>query len=153
VKGNFRQFAAVSTPPEIDPATYLGPIEEDARRRVRIVSVSSTGPTVASPYPTPLTEILGQVMEARYPGVAFGPVPTYGGSTTSVYFRNRGIAAYGFSTVPANITDSSRRHGNDERIFLRDYVDGVNIYSDLLKAVAAPSGQPRKKTSVPAGQK
>jgi acetylornithine deacetylase/succinyl-diaminopimelate desuccinylase-like protein len=152
-KGNFRQFAAVSTPPAVDPAIFLGPIEEDARRRVRVVSVSSTGPTLASPYPTPLTEVLSQVMEAWHPGVAFGPVPTYGGSTTSIYFRNRGIAAYGFSTVPANITDSSRRHGNDERIFLRDYVDGVNIYSDLLRALAVPSGQPGKKTSTPGGEK
>jgi acetylornithine deacetylase/succinyl-diaminopimelate desuccinylase-like protein len=146
-KRNFRQFAAISTPPAVDPAIYLRPIEEDARRRVRVVSVSSTGPTVASPYPTPLTEVLSQVMEARYPGVAFGPVPMYGGSTTSIYFRNRGIAAYGFSPVPANITDSVRRHGNDERIFLRDYVDGVSIYSHILRAVAALDGQSGKKTS------
>ena len=152
-EGNFRQFAAVSTPPGIDPAVYLGPIEKDARRSVRVVSVSSTGPTVASPYPTALTEALSEVIEARYPGVAFGPVPTYGGSTTSIYYRNRGIAAYGFSTVPANITDSSRRHGNDERIFLRDYVDGVNLYADLLKALAVPTGQGVKKTSPAAERK
>ncbi|HEV2063431.1 MAG TPA: M20/M25/M40 family metallo-hydrolase [Thermoanaerobaculia bacterium] len=152
-KGHFRQYAIVSTPPAVDPVTYLGPIEEDARRHVRVVSASSSGPTIASPYPTPLTEVLRQAIEARYPGVAFGPVPTFGGSTTSIYFRNRGIAAYGFSPLAANITDSSRRHGNDERIFLRDYVDGVNIYSHILRALAVPSGQSGKKTSAPEGQK
>jgi acetylornithine deacetylase/succinyl-diaminopimelate desuccinylase-like protein len=148
-KDQFRQYVVVSTPPGVDPTSYLKPIEEDARRHVRVVSTLSTGPTTASPYPTPLTEVLRQVIEARYPGVAFGPVPTFGGSTTSIHFRNRGIAAYGFSPVAANITDSSRRHGNDERIFLRDYVDGVDLYAHILRALAAPSGQPGKKTSAP----
>lgn len=152
-KGNFREFAAISTPPAVDPSLYLEPIERDARRGVRVVSVSSTGPTVASPYPTPLTDLLSQIMEARYPGSAFGPVPTFGSATTSIYFRNRGIAAYGFSTVPVNITDSARRHGNDERIFLRDYVDGASIYSDLLEAVALPSGRNGNKMSAPDGRK
>lgn len=152
-KGRFRQYAVVSTPPAVSPATYLEPIEEDARRHVRVVSTLSSGPTTASPYPTPLTEVLRRVIEARYPGVAFGPVPTFGGSTTSVYFRDRGIAAYGFSPVAANITDSSRRHGNDERIFLRDYVDGLDIYSHILRALEAPSRHPGKKTSPPGGKK
>jgi hypothetical protein len=31
-----------------------------------------------------------------------------------------------------NITDSVRRHGNDERIFLRDYLNGLDLYSDLV---------------------
>ena len=146
-KGSFHEYAIVSTPPGIDPATYLRPIEEDARRHVRVVSTLSSGPTTASPYPTPLTEALRQVIEARYPGVAFGPVPTFGGSTTSIYFRQRGIAAYGFSPLAMNITDSSRRHGNDERIFLRDYVDGVDMYEDILRALAAPSAPAGKKTS------
>jgi acetylornithine deacetylase/succinyl-diaminopimelate desuccinylase-like protein len=152
-KGNFRQYAIVSTPPGVDPSIYLDPIQEDARRHVRVVSTMSTGPTIASRYPTPLTEILRQVIEARYPGVAFGPVPTFGGSTTSIYYRKRGVAAYGFSPVPANITDSARRHGNDERIFLRDYVDGVDIYSHILRAVAATIGPSGKKTSAPERQK
>ena len=145
-KNNFRQIVVVSTPPSIDPAVYLRSIEEDARRTVRVFGLQSSGTTTASPYPTPLTELLRQVVEARYPGVAFGPVPTFGGWTTSIHFRKRGIAAYGFSPVAANITDSSRRHGNDERIFLRDYVDGLDIYRNLLEGLAIGSG---KKTSGP----
>lgn len=143
-KGRFRQYAIVSTPPGVDPGIYLAPIQEDAQRHVRVVSASSSGATTASPYPTPLTELLRQVIEARYPGVSVGPVPTFGGWTTSIYFRNRGIAAYGFSPVAANITDSSRRHGNDERIFLRDYLDGLDIYANALRGFAV---QPGNKTS------
>jgi acetylornithine deacetylase/succinyl-diaminopimelate desuccinylase-like protein len=80
--------------------------------------------------------LIRRVTEAFYPGVPFGPVPTFSGSTTSIHFRQRGIAAYGYSPVPANITDSARRHGNDERIFLRDYINGVDLYEELLLDVA-----------------
>jgi acetylornithine deacetylase/succinyl-diaminopimelate desuccinylase-like protein len=117
----------------------MPPIEADAARNgIRIVSRYSSGVTSASPYLTPAGElvpilsIIRRVTEAFYPGVPFGPVPTFGGSSTSIHFREKGIAAYGYSPVPANITDSARRHGNDERIFLRDYVDGVELYKELL---------------------
>jgi hypothetical protein len=35
-----------------------------------------------------------------------------------------------------NVMDSSRRHGNDERIFLRDYVLGCAMYADILEEFA-----------------
>jgi acetylornithine deacetylase/succinyl-diaminopimelate desuccinylase-like protein len=138
-KENFRGYAVISTPPGISPDPFLDPIESDAERAgVRVVSRYSTGATTASPYRTPsgqLVPFLGlirRVTDGRFPGIPFGPVPTYGAATTSIYFRQRGIAAYGYSPVPANITDSVRRHGNNERIYLRDYVDGVDLYRDLL---------------------
>jgi acetylornithine deacetylase/succinyl-diaminopimelate desuccinylase-like protein len=138
-RNNFRAYAVISTPPGIPPDPFLAPIESGAARSgVRVVQRYSTGATSASPYLTPsgqLVSFLGlirRVTEARYPGVPFGPVPTFGGTTTSIYFRQRGIAAYGYSPVPANITDSARRHRNDERIYLRDYVDGVDLYRELL---------------------
>jgi acetylornithine deacetylase/succinyl-diaminopimelate desuccinylase-like protein len=138
-RNNFRAYAVISTPPGISPDPFLTPVELDAARSgIRVVDRYSTGATSTSPYLTPsgqLVPFLGlikRVTEARYPGVPFGPVPTFGGSTTSIYFRERGIAAYGYSPVPANITDSARRHQNDERIYLRDYVDGVDLYRELL---------------------
>jgi acetylornithine deacetylase/succinyl-diaminopimelate desuccinylase-like protein len=135
---SFRAFVVVSTPPGVDPGIYLDQIERDARGAgVRLVSRSSTGATVASPYPSRLTEILERVTEAYYPGVPFGPVPTFGGETTSIYFRRRGIPAYGYSPIPFNITDSARRHGNDERIYLRDYLKGIRVYADVVAEYAA----------------
>jgi len=143
---NFRGYVVVSTPPGHSPDGYMAPIEADAAgNRIRVVSRFSTGVTTASPYLTPAGELvpllamIRRVTEAFYPGVPFGPVPTFGGSTTSIHFRQKGIAAYGYSPVPANITDSVRRHGNDERIFLRDYVDGVELYKELLLEFAFES--------------
>jgi hypothetical protein len=31
-----------------------------------------------------------------------------------------------------NITDAARRHWNDERIYLRDYLSGVSLFTDAL---------------------
>jgi len=96
----------------------------------------SSGLTASSPYPTAFTTLLQTVTQARYPGVPFGPLPTFGGMTTSIYFRQRGIPTYGYSPIPMNITDQSRRHSNDERVFLRDYLNGVALYSQVLTAIA-----------------
>lgn len=148
-KGNVRRYALVSTPPGVDPAIFAGPIEKDARRVARVLSVSGSGPTQASPYPTPLTELLRQVIQARHPGIPFGPVPTFDGWTTSNDFRKLGITAYGFSPIPANITDSSRRHGNDERIFLRDYLDGLEILENALGGFAVAPGNKTSGASPP----
>jgi hypothetical protein len=136
---SFKTFTYISTPPGIAPDPYFAPIEEDARRSgIKVIESFSTGATTASPYRdaaghlVPFLQLIQRVTEARYPGVPFGPVPTFAGVTTSIYFRNRGIPAYGYSPTPFNITDSARRHGNDERIYLRDYLDGLALYNELL---------------------
>ena len=135
--GRPRKLLTISTPPGDDPARYLAPIVEDAKRTgVEVVLSSSSEVTVASPYPTPFTDLLERVTEARFPGVPFGPVPTFGGYTTSILLRKRGIPAYGYASIPTNITDAARRHGNDERIYLRDYLTGVALYADILEEFA-----------------
>ncbi len=135
--GRSRRLAVVSVPPGVDPSDYLRPILDDARRSGLTVTESSASEvTVASPYPTPFTDLLKRVTEARFPGIPFGPVPTFGGYTTSILMRERGIPAYGYASIPTNITDASRRHGNDERIFLRDYLTGIALYSDVLEEFA-----------------
>ena len=135
--GFSRRIAVISVPPGQDPAPYLRPILEDAKKKGLTVVISAESEvSIASPYPTPFTELLRRVAQARFPGVPFGPVPTFGGYTTSILLRERGIPAYGFSAIPMNITDAARRHGNDERIFLRDYLTGIDLFSDVLEEFA-----------------
>ena len=132
-----RRLVVVSVPPGMDPAVYLDPIVADAKRSgLTVIESAVSEVTVASPYPTPFTELLRRVTEARFPGVPFGPVPTFGGYTTSILLRRRGIPTYGYEPIPTNITDAARRHGNDERIYLRDYLTGVALNADVLEAFA-----------------
>ena len=133
----FRSYTIISVPPGMDPTAFLDPILKDAEGAgVTLVHSFSSGPTAASPYPTPFTELLKRVTEARYPGIPFGPVPTFAGYTTSMPFRQRGFPTYGYSSIPMNITDESRRHGLDERIFLRDYLNGVALYGEIVAEYA-----------------
>ena len=133
-----RRIAVVSVPPGMDPAPFIAPILEDARRQgLTVVASAMSEVTVASPYPTPFTEMIRRVTQARFPGVPFGPVPTFGGYTTSILLRQKGIPTYGYTAIPTNITDAARRHGNDERIYLRDYLTGVALFTDLLEEFAA----------------
>ena len=137
----------VSTPPGRAPVELLAPVLESARANgIRIVSVFDSGPPAVSPLRTstgelvPIVALLKRVTEAAWPGIPFGPVPTFGGATTSIYFRRLGIPAYGYSPIPVNMFDAARRHGNDERIYLRDYVSGVALYQSILEEFAVRPG-------------
>ena len=130
-------YVAISVPPGVSPGRFLQPILEEARQNGFTVLTTMIGEVgAASPYPTPFTDLLRRVTEARYPGVPFGPIPTYGGYTTSTLLRQKGIPTYGFQPIVTNITDTARRHGNDERIYLRDYVNGVSLLSDVVEEYA-----------------
>jgi hypothetical protein len=145
-----RAFAVISVPPGLDPAPYLRPILDAVPPSVRVLRTAFGGPTGASPYPTPLTEILKAVTEAYFPGTPFGPMPTWGGYTTSLIFRTKGFRTYGYSPIAMNITDSARRHGNDERVFLRDFLIGCAMYADGLEEFAVLKQSP--EVSVVRGQ-
>jgi hypothetical protein len=134
---DFLSLVVVSTPPGIDPTPYLDGIRKDASRLgIQVSHDFSGGVTSASPWPTPLTELLRRVTEAHYPGVPFGPLPTFSAYTTSVYLRQRGFPTYGYSTIPMNITDAVRRHGANERLYLRDLINGVALFEDVLEEFA-----------------
>lgn len=131
--GRLRGYVTISVPPGVAPRPFLDPIlKAAAGQGVRVLSVFDSGPTRASRYPSALTDLLQRVTEAHYPGVPFGPLPGFGGYTTSILFRNHGYETYGYSPFAMNITDAARRHWNDERIYLRDYLSGIRMFTDVL---------------------
>jgi hypothetical protein len=135
--GLYRIVLVVSTPPGMPPERYFDPILADARNHgITLFEAFSGGTTTASPYPTPFTEMLRRVTEGHFPGVPFGPLPTSGSFSTSMLFRRRGFPTYGFSPIPMNITDASRRHRSDERIYLPDFLAGVRLFRDVLEEFA-----------------
>jgi acetylornithine deacetylase/succinyl-diaminopimelate desuccinylase-like protein len=131
-----RILVTVFVPPGVDARQYLDPILKSLPKGVRIVRQVVGDQAGASPYPTPFTDLIARVTEAYSPGIPFGPMPTVGGYTTSVIFRHRGFPTYGYSPIAMNITDSVRRHGIDERLFLRDYLRGCDLYADIVEEFA-----------------
>jgi acetylornithine deacetylase/succinyl-diaminopimelate desuccinylase-like protein len=140
-KTNFIALTVVSTPPGVSPTPHLEQILEDATKHgVKTTLSFSGGITSASPYPTEFTELLRRVTEAHFPGVPVGPVPTFSGYTTSVLLREKGFPTYGYSSIPMNITDAVRRHGSNERLYLRDFLRGVDLFRDVLEEFALNLG-------------
>jgi acetylornithine deacetylase/succinyl-diaminopimelate desuccinylase-like protein len=148
----FHSYAVLSVPPGVDPEAFMGPIEAEARKipGLKIHERLVSPPTVVSPYPTAATEIVRRISEAAQPGIPFGPDPGFGGMTTSVYFRAHGFPTYGYSPILMNIADSAHRHANDERVFLRDYLNGLDLYDQIVKEYAF---FPDNKTSRPVAPK
>ena len=138
----FIALTVISTPPGVSPAPFFEAVLTDAAGLgVKITHSLESGPTFASPYPTAFTELLRRVTQAHFPGVPFGPIPVFSAYTTSVFLRQKGFATYGYSSIPMNITDAVRRHGNNERIYLRDYVNGVTLFEDVLEEFALNPAQ------------
>ena len=147
-EGKPHALYVVATPPGLSPAPYAKRVVDAARDRGIGVWDSFVGEaTSASPYPIPFTELLRTVTQAHSPGIPFGPVPIWGAFTTSAVFRNRGFVAYGYSPIPTNIIDQSRMHGSDERIFLRDFVNGVGLYKDVVEEWALNPPEEQKKSA------
>jgi acetylornithine deacetylase/succinyl-diaminopimelate desuccinylase-like protein len=64
------------------------------------------------------------------------------------WFRERGIAAYGFSTMAARPDEASAgTHGNDERISLDTWKRALPLYYQVLSRFCGPSSP---ATSAPA---
>jgi acetylornithine deacetylase/succinyl-diaminopimelate desuccinylase-like protein len=138
----FIALAVISTPPDVSPTPFFQAVLKDARELgVRTTLSFDGGLTSASPYPTPFTELLRRVTQAHFPGVPFGPIPVFSAYTTSVFLRQKGFPTYGYSSIPMNITDAVRRHGDNERIYLRDYVNGVALFEDVLEEFALNPGK------------
>jgi acetylornithine deacetylase/succinyl-diaminopimelate desuccinylase-like protein len=101
--------------------------------------VSVTRVNVATPsVPSPLTpEMLGAIeatTEAMWPGVPVIPTMSTG-ATDGLYLRNAGIPVYGVSGLFGEI-DDVRAHGQNERILIESYFDGLEFLYQLTKTLS-----------------
>jgi acetylornithine deacetylase/succinyl-diaminopimelate desuccinylase-like protein len=131
----------VSTPPGVDPAPLDRQLLEEAKGEgIHVLRNHSVPVTPASPFPTPMTAEIERVVDAVHPGASVGAYVVPQAYSSCLPLRRAGIACYGFSPFQIGLQDSSRRHGNNERIFLPAYLDGVELYRLLVADFA--SGRP-----------
>lgn len=65
-------------------------------------------------------------------------IPTVaGGFTDSHFFRDLGITSYGYSPFVFTTAEFAGVHGNDERVSVKNVVEGVKIYFQLLNEFVA----------------
>jgi len=70
-----------------------------------------------------------------FPGVPVVPTMS-SGATDSKYFRLAGIAAYGISGIFVDI-DDLRAHGRDERVGVKQFYEGQEFLTRLVRELAA----------------
>lgn len=104
----------------------------------RTESVVEVAPSAlhGSPVDHPVLDVIAELLARHYPGAPVGPLVLPWTATDSRFFRAHGIPSYGFTPFPILTTDVLRvgRHG--ERIDLPGYVEGVDVYRELVQRLA-----------------
>ena len=97
--------------------------------------------SVVDPTPAPRGSALGHpaygamaaVLQEAHPEIPVGPFLLPWTATDSRFFRQAGIPSYGFSPFMILTPDTMTGANPNERIALPGYVEGVQIYTNLLQ--------------------
>ncbi len=89
-------------------------------------------PSSVSEVGTPVYELLTETIREVYPDAVPAPYLISGG-TDARYFREISDGVYGFMPVRMGMTDVKRAHGNDERIPLDSFIEGIDFYARMMK--------------------
>lgn len=90
-----------------------------------------------SEVPAELTAALAKVLAVRAPGAAMSPYMEAGG-TDGLHFRRAGVATIGAGPLFSAEGVDYNYHGNDERLPVAHFHDGLDHFYLLIKALAGP---------------
>ncbi len=76
--------------------------------------------------------IIEKVLKKHYPGAITAPFLMLG-ATDSRFFREKGIASYGFCPAVVPMEDMKSVHGIDEKISVKSMVKGTEVYKDIIR--------------------
>lgn len=120
--------------PDQDPEKFLALIKtliDDPQIKVDVLLSFSAA---ASPTGTPLYRAITRGIKKYYPRAVIIPGVS-GGFTDSHYFRDLGIASYGFAPFLVSQEDEGTIHGNNERISVANLKQGVRMLMDILNGL------------------
>lgn len=118
-----REFAAAINDPSITVETIIG----------FSAAVSSTD--------SPLYRAIADVVRRNYPAASIAPSVSTG-FTDSHWFRDLGIASYGFAPFLIPDADEGGVHGNNERISIENIRKGAAMMVELVRGVAGAKSVP-----------
>ena len=102
---------------------------------VKIAEVDPAKPSPPSPLlPDRMALIKQAAIDTWGREIPISPVQE-NGATDGLYFRNAGIPVYGITGIPMPV-DETRMHGNDERIPVKSFEEGVTFATALMRRVA-----------------
>jgi acetylornithine deacetylase/succinyl-diaminopimelate desuccinylase-like protein len=100
---------------------------------VEVETIMAFTPAVSSTK-SELYEAIETVTASRYPGSRVIPTVSTG-FTDSHFTRDLGIASYGFDPILVPVSEFSRVHGNDERINIAVFKQGIGDLLAIIKRV------------------
>ncbi len=90
-----------------------------------VTPINEPTPSPPSPLSPDILRAIERVTEEMWPGVPVVPAMSTG-ATDGLYLRNAGIPVYGVSGLFRDI-DDNRAHGQDERIEIRSFYEGMEF--------------------------
>jgi len=122
--------------PSEDPQQFLDELRRViADDSIKIEPVLSFMPS-SSPTDAEFLRVLRELAQNLHPGAKV-VTPLSIGFTDCHYFREHGIACYGFMPFKRTDKDAERIHGNDERISVDNLKSGTRIMYELVRRMAA----------------
>lgn len=89
-----------------------------------------------SPTDNLLYRTIAEVTRAHYPNAAIVPSVSTG-FTDSHFFRDRGIASYGYAPFLIPIADESGVHGNNERLSIENIRTGTQMMWEIVSSMVS----------------
>jgi acetylornithine deacetylase/succinyl-diaminopimelate desuccinylase-like protein len=102
-------------------------VQDDSIQIETVLNFSST----ASSVDTPLYSAIVKTVKELHPGAGVAQTIETG-FTDSHFFRERGMVSYGFEPFVLTSGDTTRVHGNDERIPVKSFTEGVHMIWNLV---------------------
>lgn len=112
--------------PGHDPMDVQATLERLADQPgLTVTPINEPTPSPPSPLSPDILRAIERVTEEMWPGVPVVPAMSTG-ATDGLYLRNAGIPVYGVSGLFRDI-DDNRAHGQDERIEIRSFYEGMEF--------------------------
>jgi acetylornithine deacetylase/succinyl-diaminopimelate desuccinylase-like protein len=112
--------------PGHDPMDVKATLERVADQPgLTVTPMDDATPSPPSPLAPEILQAVERITEEMWPGVPVVPAMSTG-ATDGLYLRNAGIPVYGVSGLFRDI-DDNRAHGQDERIEIRSFFEGMEF--------------------------
>jgi len=110
-------------------ATIVRVLQND---KIEVTELTNLLPSPSSPVNPAIFQAVEQVTLEMWPGVCVLPIMSAYGSDGR-HVRSAGIPVYGVSGMFLEIEDWSRAHGQNERIAIASFFDGIEFMYRLMK--------------------
>ena len=119
--------------PDEDPQAVLAHLKTIvADDRIEFQLPEKIHQSSVSDFESPFFAALEETVQSQVPGALVAPILTPGG-TDSLFYRQKGIDAYGLVPILIDNAEVDRMHGIDERISIDNLTLGIDIMTGVLE--------------------